>query len=129
MNCRIWTYIVVVLIFVLPVCTVLAIKFDAQSELRGSACVKKCVDVPRTVGSCDGGGDDCAEDGCGTYQTWTESHCVDANGPLKRCDNGYAYTAVESITCFCDPVWNFCDEKLPIWAILFLPQCVNETPC
>ena len=131
MTNRIWTYTLAILVFVLPICTVTAMKLEAQSaqnELRGSACVKKCVSEAKRVGRC-GNGHNC-EGGCGTYQTWTQSKCEnDDNGPLESCNNGWGLTWLTSIDCFCHPVWEFCDEKPPRWTQLFLPQCVNTVPC
>lgn len=131
MKNRIWTYILVVLVFVLPICTVTAMKLEAQSaqsELRGAACVKKCVSVTRTIGRC-GNGHNC-EGGCGTVNRWTESHCEnEAGGPLAECDNGYALTVLTARNCWCDPDWEFCTTKAREVTSLFLPQCVNTAPC
>lgn len=90
MKCRIWTYILVVLVFVLPICTVTAMKLDAQSELRGGddhipvGCRKKCESKRVNNGANCDGRHKCGDCIKGTRVSWDKSWCVHNNVPAAE---------------------------------------------
>lgn len=118
---RIWTYTLVVLVFVLPICTVTAMKLDPQSELRGGhhrPCNARCQSENRVVGSCSNNDKDC-EDGCGTVISYPLSYCkfdgLKARNTLFNCATEVVLVRATVVECWCgepeDEDLNLCTSK------------------
>lgn len=78
MTNRIWVYTLLALIFVLPVCTVTAMRYDLQNELIGSVpCRYQCVSRNVSEGGC---GNFCNQ--CEDYVTYVTGYCdTSGSGP------------------------------------------------
>ena len=137
MTNRIWVYTLAVLVFVIPICTVAAMKLEPQSVLIGSrACLYTCDDKRESVGDC--GPQQGCGDGCGNVQTWTEGRCISVEaGNLVRCKTRAKPTTIHIQICDCEVEVHgngdveevMCRRMDSDNTTVFKDQCIERSPC
>lgn len=130
MKTRIWTYILVFVVFVLPICTVTAMKLEPQGELRGAGghCKKTCVSTP-VRGSC---GDGCGDGDCVDWLSYNDVTCEDGKDLIScRTERRWIASHVRGCTCDDPEFPGVCKDmgSLGTGPAVRANQCVDTTPC